>query len=156
MDNQAAKIVKIAVVGSRTFCDWALAYRRIGMVLVDLKSKFGQDTKFVFVCGMADGADTIGEMYAYQMNHERAWFEPNWKKYGKRGGIVRNQAMADFADVVIALGDTKSGGTGDMVVRSRKKKLIVYEYNSPVPGTTSVYRRTYKNILDKERSRAMV
>ena len=45
-------------------------------------------------------------------------------------GKIRNQAMADAADALVALWDGNSGGTADMIRRARAAglKVFVYKY----------------------------
>jgi hypothetical protein len=36
---------------------------------------------------------------------------PQWDIYGKRAGMIRNQEMVDFCDILISFWDGKSTGT---------------------------------------------
>ena len=68
-----------------------------------------------FVSGGAKGADSFGEEYAAAHDVKVTVFKPDWKKYGKAAGPIRNKDMLDYASednpVVIAFWDGKSKGT---------------------------------------------
>lgn len=96
----------------------------------------GIDLKKVqIVSGGAKGADTFGELYASERGMELKRFIPDWetipegesfkinrqgKKYYPLAGHVRNKAMGDYSDVLIALWDKKSSGTRNMIMHMRR------------------------------------
>ena len=53
-------------------------------------------------------------------------FLPEWKKYGRAAGPVRNKEMVNSADLVIAFWDGKSKGTKSLIKYAEKigKELI--------------------------------
>jgi hypothetical protein len=57
-------------------------------------------------------------------------FPADWNKFGKSAGHVRNQAMADYADILLAFWDGKSTGTKSMIkkMNAQLKPAIVYLY----------------------------
>lgn len=93
------------------------------------------------VCGKANGADSLGNLWAIKNNIPVKYFEPNWKdlshpdavirknlygQYDARAGIRRNHEMGDYAEACIALWDKKSVGTRDMIEYASKKGLKVH------------------------------
>jgi hypothetical protein len=80
------------------------------------------------VSGGAKGADQLGESYAAQEGLPVKRFLPDWKRYRKRAGILRNQQMADYADALIALWDGESRGTKHMIEEALQRNLKVYVY----------------------------
>lgn len=60
------------------------------------------------VSGTQRGGDRIGEYFAKLYNIKVKKFPPNWNKYGKSAGYIRNKKMAEYADACIAL----PGGNG--------------------------------------------
>lgn len=55
----------------------------------------------------------------------------DWKKYGKRAGMVRNAEMAEIADELVAIWDGESRGTAAMIgmMKRRGKPVTVYGYD---------------------------
>ena len=52
-------------------------------------------------------------------------FPADWGKYGKKAGIIRNRAMAEYADALLAYWDGKSSGTRNMIEIARELGLKV-------------------------------
>lgn len=67
------------------------------------------------VCGMAIGADRMGEQWAILNNITVKEMPADWNTYGKGAGPIRNRAMAEYADAAIILWDGKSEGTRNMI-----------------------------------------
>ena len=63
------------------------------------------------VTGGARGIDTLAEYWAKANKIEWVCYLPQWQIYGKRAGLVRNEEMVQFCDIVIAFWDGKSNGT---------------------------------------------
>lgn len=74
------------------------------------------------------GVDAIADSWAKANNIETIIYKPNYKVYGKRAPLVRDEEMVDFADVVIAFYDGKSRGTKYVINYSKKigKKCIIH------------------------------
>lgn len=83
-----------------------------------------------FVSGGAKGADSFGEEYAAAHDVKVTVFKPDWKKYGKAAGPIRNKDMLDYASednpVVIPFWDGNSKGTRDMISKARKAGARVF------------------------------
>jgi hypothetical protein len=64
----------------------------------------------VLLCGMARGADSLAYHYAGSHGVPVEKFPADWKRYGKRAGMLRNMQMLTEGkpDLVIAF----PGGTG--------------------------------------------
>ena len=116
-------ITKIAVVGSRGFDDYALFKE----VMDGYLDKVGTAA---FVSGGASGADTLAEQYAKENDIDVIVFKPEWKRYGKRAGYIRNEQIWEEADCGIAFWDGKSKGTQHSFKLAKKfdKELVVYDY----------------------------
>lgn len=78
--------------------------------------------------GMAPGADTLAIDWC--VVNWVAWEEwpADWEKYGKRAGIIRNEAMADNADALVAFWDGSSPGTKHMIGAATRRGLEVHVY----------------------------
>jgi len=78
------------------------------------------------VSGHARGVDRLGERYAAERGIRIRVFEAQWKRFGRSAGHIRNRAMAEYADALIALWDGVSRGTSDMISRATERGLKVY------------------------------
>ena len=69
-----------------------------------------------------------GEAYAKRMGIPCEVYPADWRKYGKKAGMVRNAEMAEVADELVAIWDGRSRGTAAMIrmMRRRKKSVAVY------------------------------
>ncbi len=83
------------------------------------------------VSGRARGVDQLGEQYARQNGIPIKEFPAKWNRYGKSAGYRRNTEMAEYADALIALWDSKSKGTEHMINLARDKGLFVVVQKSP-------------------------
>ena len=74
--------------------------------------------------GHARGADTLAEMYVEEKGIKIEVFPPEWKKYGKAAGPIRNKQMLEcvkeFNPIVIAFWNGQSRGTKNTVLTARK------------------------------------
>lgn len=65
-----------------------------------------------------------------EFGYSLKYFYPNWEKYGKSAGIIRNHEMGDYADYLLAFWDGTSKGTKDMIDYMKKigkhGKVIIY------------------------------
>ena len=65
------------------------------------------------------GADRFAVIIANRLDllpSYRLWFPPDWKKYGKRVGFVRNTDIAKHSDILIAcVASDRTGGTEDTI-----------------------------------------
>lgn len=94
---ESPKDFAVIIAGSRTYDNYDQAEP-----ILDKAFSRTQPTKIV--CGMADGADTIGYLYAIKHKIPIVCCWPNWEKYGKKAGMIRNVEMAKRADALIAFG----------------------------------------------------
>ena len=80
------------------------------------------------VHGGAVGVDTIADSWAKANNLETIIYKPNYKVYGKRAPLVRDEEMAEFCDVIICFWDGKSRGSKYTCDYGRKigRKVIVH------------------------------
>jgi hypothetical protein len=90
----------LAVVGSRSFDDYET-----------LKATLSKRSIDKIVSGGAIGADSLAARYAKENGIELIEFLPDWKKYGKTAGFLRNKQIIDAATHVIAFWDGNSRGT---------------------------------------------
>jgi len=110
---------KVIIAGGRDFNDSDLLEETVDNTLrVKLRT-----TKVEIVCGRANGADTLGEVYALDHGIGIKYFPADWDKHGKKAGYLRNKEMALYADALIAFWDGKSKGTDSMIKLAKKHNL---------------------------------
>lgn len=108
--------MKIAVVGSREFKDENLVYH----IMHDYFDK-----EYILISGGARGVDSWAENY-YKTNYKHPKcniFKPEWDKYGKSAGFIRNKLIIDEADMVLAFWSNQSRGTKhsiDLAIKAGK------------------------------------
>ena len=110
---------RVIIAGSRSFEDYDMLVRTMDMVLRNITDEIQ------VVCGMAAGADTLGERYAKERRYQIAYFPADWKKYGRAAGFNRNVEMAKHADALVAFWDGKSKGTKHMLDIAQRYGLRV-------------------------------
>ena len=115
--------MKLAIVGSRTFNDYALLANTVFSSLCPL------DYIEEIISGGAKGADMLGENFAENNGIPFTAYKPDWNKYGKSAGFIRNQTIVDNCDMVLAFWEGESRGTADTIEKAKKAKkptFIVY------------------------------
>ena len=113
----------VIVAGSRSFSDRSLMYKKLDYYLQ-------KQDKVLIVHGGANGADKCAAMYAKERGIKTKVFLPNWDKYGKKAGILRNKEMFECASQFqnrgcVVFWDGESRGTKNDIELSKK-------YNVPL------------------------
>lgn len=108
----------VIIAGSRSFSDTSLMYNKLDYYLQN------QD-KVLIVYGGANGADKCAAMYAKERGIKTKVFLPDWDKYGKKAGILRNREMFEYASQFqnrgcVVFWDGKSKGTKNDIELSKK------------------------------------
>ncbi len=99
-----SEMLKLMTCGSRSVSDKELVFSEL--------DKFRKkNPSLALISGGAKGADTIAEEWAKARGVPITQYKPDWKKYGRGAGIVRNKKMVLAADFVIAFWDGASKGT---------------------------------------------
>lgn len=116
--------MKLAVVGSRGFNDYELLKSKLDAI-------HSRKPITCIVSGGARGADKLSEKWADENNIQKLIFIPEWKKYGKRAGFLRNEDIIKNSDAVVAFWDGESKGTQHSINLSKKyeKSCLVVNYN---------------------------
>jgi len=109
--------VKTIIAGSRTITDYDL--------LLDVIKESGFCITSV-VSGCAKGVDTLGELYAKENNLPLHTYVPNWDKFGKKAGYMRNIEMSRIAEALIVIIENNSRGSTHMLNIAKEKGLKVY------------------------------
>ena len=108
-----------AIIGSRTITS------------LNLSQYLNPQDYAAILSGGATGVDSIAEQWARQNKIEFVLYKPNYKIYGKRAPLVRDEEMVNAADLVIAFWDGQSRGTKYTIDYAksigRKVKLFLVE-----------------------------
>jgi hypothetical protein len=119
--------LRVAVVGSRSWKDKFIIFRHLSCI----QEHYFGTVDFTLVSGGASGADSMGAKAADHLGWSIEIHLPDWKKYGKAAGHVRNELIIKDADLVLAYWDGLSRGTEGSINIAKKlgKELIItYEY----------------------------
>lgn len=114
-------MIKLAIVGSRSFNDYEM-----------LKKHVDPTNIVAIVSGGARGADTLAEQFAREHNLQMIVFKPDYVTHGRAAAFIRNSAIIEASDAVIAFWDGSSTGTLDSIKKARKmgKPVNVIEYTT--------------------------
>ncbi len=136
------KEFKLIVAGGRDFND----YDRLHAKLFAVAEEAGAEREISIVSGMARGADALAHYFAQQENVKCYEFPADWddlevpgarikhtrhgKPYNAVAGHIRNRAMGDFADGLLAFWDQRSRGTKGMIdyMTSLGKPVLIEYY----------------------------
>jgi len=111
---------KIGIIGTRR--------RRAGIDRKSVREKFFEIYEvgdWIVSGGCPQGGDEFAEKIAKDYGIPILIFYPNWIKFGKAAGIIRNTDIADNSDVIIAcVAEDRTGGTEDTIKKFLKKQPI--------------------------------
>lgn len=94
--------MKLAVIGSRSFDDKMILEKELNEVKTSIE---------LIITGGARGADQLAEQWASTNNIPIKILKPDWSKYGRSAGIVRNKQIIELCDSCVAFWDNQSKGT---------------------------------------------
>lgn len=129
--------MKLAIIGSRTFSDYALlqATMQQWFKWAPEGKQLGPYDVTEVVSGGAKGADSAGARWATKCGLKLTVFKPDWERFGKRAGFLRNEDIIAAADMVLAFwgvdpeGKELSRGTAhslSIAKRLKKPTIIIY------------------------------
>lgn len=107
--------MKLAIVGSRSFQDYAL-------LIHSVTSFHPINMLTLIVSGGAEGADSLAQRFAKEHGLPILIHYPNWEKWGKTAGFSRNESIVKDADKILVFWDGQSRGTQDTISRAQRLK----------------------------------
>ncbi len=110
-------MTRVLVCGSRTIDDDKLVFK-----ILDAETEYNITE---LVSGGAIGVDRSAERWAFARGIKTSRWNPDWSKFGKSAGIIRNKDMVIYADAVIAIWSGVSRGTKSTIDFARKLKKPV-------------------------------
>lgn len=99
--------MKLLIVGSRSIVSFNLSEYNFQ----------GVDT---IISGGAAGVDSIAERYADEHKLSKYIIRPRYDLYGRAAPLVRNKAMVEMCDRVLAIWDGTSKGTAATIAYAKK------------------------------------
>lgn len=116
----------LALIGSREYNNYEQFKTIISKTLDKWNVKI-TDVSLV-VSGGAKGADSLADLWATENKKVMKIFLPDWKKFGKAAGIIRNKDIIDECTHVIAFPSKKGKGTQNSIKRAKEANKIMEVY----------------------------
>lgn len=110
--------MKLAIIGSRGFTD----YTKMSALM---KQFLGAAKIEEVISGGATGADSLGARWAQDQGIQLTVFRPDWEKFGKSAGFIRNADIIKSSDAVVCFWDGQSRGT-------RHSMKLAHEQRKPI------------------------
>lgn len=120
--SQQEDCVKLAIVGSRNFFDYNLLCQTIAVY-------YAEKPISEIISGGAVGADSLAARWAKEFEVALTEILPEWDRFGKRAGFIRNEDIVKRADMILAFWDGESKGTQNslsIAKRLKKPTFIIY------------------------------
>ena len=109
--------MRVIVAGSRHCDDYAFVSNWLTVLL-------GHHGSLTIISGGANGVDEMGERWAKTKGLDLEIYRAEWDKHGKAAGPIRNRAMAENADMLIAFPASDSRGTKNMIATAKKHRIL--------------------------------
>lgn len=127
---------RVIIAGGRDFDDFDYLYDKMVQTLGGTfwnehacAEEFDFNVRDIMILsGKARGADTLGERFAEQCGIKVIEFAADWDKHGKAAGPIRNEELAQNADVAIVFWDGKSRGSRNMIDNALKYGLELHVF----------------------------
>lgn len=122
--------MKLAIIGSRSFENYDLLCHTIKVHFLEEGVGYWFDH---VISGGARGSDFLARKWVDQYGVKQGItikeILPEWDKYGKSAGMIRNKDIIEQCDFVLSFWDGLSKGTANSLAhakRLKKDSLIIY------------------------------
>lgn len=109
--------MKLAVVGSRSINDYV-------WIESVLESLMKEEDVTELVSGGAAGVDSLARRFAEEHSLGFTEILPDWQRYGKIAGFIRNKLIVDYCDLLLAFWNGKSSGTANSIKLAEKQHKL--------------------------------
>jgi len=109
------KPIALAVVGSRKYRDRQCVFKKLDRIHKNLGIR-------LIISGGAQGPDSYSQEWAESRNVETCIFLPDWERFKKSAGFIRNADIVEACDRLLAFWDGESKGTKHSIDLARKKQ----------------------------------
>jgi hypothetical protein len=118
----------IAICGSRSITRYSLV---LSVILDAFKSGIiPPSNNYIIVSGGAKGVDTLAREFAHKNNLEFEEIKPDYStENGRHAPLIRNEKIAERADILVAIHDSKSTGTLHMISCMKRMDKPCYIHN---------------------------
>lgn len=117
--------MRVVIFGSRSL--EFLDFSTFDFLIENFRKKYPDHSKFdEVISGGARGIDTFARKWAKWKCIPFNEFAAEWKRHGKMAGYIRNELMAEVADIGLAIWDGSSRGTAHMIEQMRERCKSVY------------------------------
>ena len=103
--------VYVVIAGCRSYTN----YQEAKAFITSCLKEYEATACITILSGGCKGADLLGERWAGEMGFPVRRFLPDWKRYKKAAGPIRNKQMVEICHKVICFWDGKSRGTGSLI-----------------------------------------
>jgi hypothetical protein len=111
----------LSITGSRSIIDYIFCENEINKIIIAYDK---------IISGGALGVDTIAKEYAINNNIPFIEYKPDWQRYKKSAGFIRNIDILKNANFNLIIWDKKSPGTKFNIDYCKKHdlpyKLVLY------------------------------
>ena len=111
----------VVIAGCRDYSN----YEEAKAFIVSCLAEYEGNDPITILSGGCRGADLLGERFANEHAFPIKRYLPEWKKYGKAAGPMRNKQMVDACHKVICFWDGKSKGTESLIQYAKKREKKV-------------------------------
>jgi hypothetical protein len=121
----------ISITGSRSIQDYEWFKNKLNLILknIDVLKKENEPTSFI--SGGAKGVDYLIKQYCIDNSYFLQELLPDWNKYGRSAGVIRNKKIIDISDINLIFWDGISKGSKFNIDYCRKNnknyRIIRYE-----------------------------
>jgi len=116
--------MKTAVIGSKSVTDFQIIKDIINKPINLLEWKITE-----IVIGGVDYCDLGAALWARQNKIPIRIFQPNWKQWGKRAGLMRNIEIVSYADAIIILCEEDVEAFRNLIKMAREQHKKIYLYH---------------------------
>jgi hypothetical protein len=109
----------LAIVGYRGFTDETVFMETMQAFV----AKYGLPE--LVVSGGAAGADTMGELWAAICGIPTRILTPDWRRYGRAAGLMRNTDIVAACTHMVAFPSIHGKGTQDSIRKAQQAKKVV-------------------------------
>jgi hypothetical protein len=114
--------MKIGIIGSRD-------YKNTSKIVNIVRRIHERYPDSILISGGARGPDSIAIEEGLRIGMEKPIvFKPDWDKYGKKAGMLRNSLIVKESDYIVAFYDGISRGTQDSIRKAIQAGKKVYIY----------------------------
>lgn len=127
--------MRVAIVGSRGYVSTIEMFKSLDALRAKL------DITHI-ITGGARGVDTLAEKYGRERGIEVTIIKPEWDKYGKAAGFVRNEEIMNNSEVAVIFWDGISRGTEHALAYAKAQRVLIYLFRIKIDKKTPI-RRTF-------------